>query len=104
MNSLSKSEIAFRCERRKQIKSLKYKTDFAATNVGSLCVRSCRQILAVDNNASGSGSQQTAQQVQHSRFTAPGWSHDGNKFSLVHLERHAAQSRHVDFTDAIDLG
>src|SRR5687767_7755505 len=104
MDLLSKLEISFGRQRRKQIESLKNKADLSPANIRPLCVRNLREIFAVDQDRSAGRTKQSAKQMQERRFPAARRSHDRHELARRNIERNSPKSRNLELSDRIRLG
>src|SRR6476646_5339401 len=80
LNAFGEAQVSFRRQGGEEIEALKDETDLAPANVGSLCIGRGSQVLAVDHNTALGRCQQAAEQMQHGRLAASGWSHDADEF------------------------
>src|SRR4029450_736867 len=103
MDLLGTFEIAFGRQCREQIEALKHESDLAAANVSTFCVGNFRKILTVDKYRTTCRAEQSSEQMQQSRFAAPGRAHDRNELAFLDLERNAAESRNLELSHRVRL-
>ena len=103
LNAFGEAQISFRRQGGEEIEALKDETDLAPANVGPLCIGGGSQIFPIDDDTALRWGQQAAEQMQHGRLAASGWSHDADELAFLHGERNTAQGRHVDFANPVSL-
>src|ERR1043165_3879871 len=96
-------EVAFGGEGREEVEALEVEADFASADVGAARVRGGCAVFVVHDDASASRGEQAAEEVQHRRLAAARSPHDGDELALLHVQRDAAQRRHVHAPDPVDL-
>ncbi|KAF5061342.1 hypothetical protein DSECCO2_316170 [anaerobic digester metagenome] len=62
---------------------------------GALFGRQIGDVLAIEQNPSGIGSQETSDQVQHGSLAAAGGAQQGDEFTLLHFQ--------IELTDSVFL-
>ena len=103
VDKLRDGDVTFSGKSGKQIKSLKYKTNFVPAQPGAFSVAHGGQLIAVDQHRALGSLRHSANYVKKRRFAASGRPHDRDRFTGLYLEIHATQSGDFHFARVIEL-
>src|SRR5437867_4264483 len=87
---------------RVQVMRLEDKADFLTAHGRQFVVVKLAEVLAFEQDPSGGGPVEGAQDVQHGAFARAGWTNDGEGFAANNLQRDAAE--HLYAFSAFDAG
>src|SRR5438045_3108112 len=88
---------------RQQIETLKDEADATIANRGELPLIQLRYISALQQIPAGAGLIKTSENIHKGGFAATTGAHDGDKFTTLNLQTHAAQSVDPGLTQLIIL-
>src|SRR6266478_2474189 len=88
---------------RKEVESLKHKSNLLTANIGAFIFGHLGNVFAVENVFAAGRSIQTTDYVHRRRFARTRGAHDGHEFTFIDCERDPAQRMNFDISHGVSL-
>src|SRR6267154_4431001 len=96
--------VSFSGQCGQQVELLEDEADLLFSHFRALRIRKLGKIRAINGHTARCRAGKAAENIKEGRLAAARRTDDGYKFALLHTKAYAAESGHIDFADAVNLG
>src|ERR1051326_8008678 len=96
--------IALGAQCGQQVELLENEANLLLAHRRALSIRKLGKVSAIDHHMARGCAREPAKNVKQSGLAASRWADNTDKLAFLHGKTYAAQSRHIDLADAVNLG